>query len=246
MVAPDAEGTVRKEVAMQTVFIKRLGIFLLIAGLCTTGLFAAGGARSTTPTTPSEPEKTPEEEAIDYYNQGIAARDRAWKLEEKAAAEESEAKAAKMRKKVGKSYKAAAGNFERAVRRNPQMFQAFSSLGYALRKTGDYTAALEAYNTALELEPKYTEAIEYRAEAYLGLNRIDDAKQAFEQLMDMNRQHALELLEAMQKWVAEKSTDPGELGAQAVKEFELWIQDRAERSQDMIGHSMPGQNKKDW
>ena len=50
---------------------------------------------------------------------------------------------------------------------------------------------------ALELAPDYGEAIEYRAEAYLGLDRIDDAKKAYMQLFNLDRALADELMEAM-------------------------------------------------
>ena len=52
-------------------------------------------------------------------------------------------------------------------------------MGFAYRKTGDYAKALEMYDKALALQPGFPDAIEYRGEAYLALNRIDDAKQAY-------------------------------------------------------------------
>ena len=64
--------------------------------------------------------------------------------------------------------------FQAAVKKNPALFQAWGSLGYAYRKVGNYPASLEAYGKALEIEPNYTPAIEYRAEAYLALNRLDE------------------------------------------------------------------------
>ena len=39
-------------------------------------------------------------------------------------------------------------------------------------------SAKPLYDEALRLSPAYNEAIEYRGEAYLGLNRIEDAKAA--------------------------------------------------------------------
>jgi cytochrome c-type biogenesis protein CcmH/NrfG len=62
------------------------------------------------------------------------------------------------------------------VRLNPRLHEAFSSLGYAYRKTGDFDQALQAYERALVLAPGYAAAIEYQAEAHLGLNRTTETQ----------------------------------------------------------------------
>ena len=69
-----------------------------------------------------------------------------------------------------------------AIANNPQLHEAYSSLGYALRKTGRFDESIEAYNRALQLNPSYSEAIEYRAEAYLALGRLDEVKAAYMEL----------------------------------------------------------------
>ena len=81
-------------------------------------------------------------------------------------------------------------------------------MGFAYRKTGDYAKALEMYDKALALQPGFPDAIEYRGEAYLGLNRIDDAKQAYLELFASDRKQADILMKAMTDWVAERHTDP--------------------------------------
>ncbi|NIM02149.1 MAG: tetratricopeptide repeat protein, partial [Acidobacteria bacterium] len=155
-------------------------------------------------------------------------RDKAWKLEEKLAASTDPAERAKLTKKIDKSYKSAAASFERAVGKNPMMHEAHSDLGYALRKQGDFEASLAAYNRALEIEPRYAEAIEYRAEAYLALNRLDEAKQAYMQLFKGQSDQAPALLEAMRKWCAERSEDPKGASAEEVEAFASWVSERAE------------------
>ena len=77
------------------------------------------------------------------------------------------------------------------------------------RKLGKYQEALIAYDRALNLKPGYAEAIEYRGHAYLGLNRLDDAKQAYLALFAGNRKLAAQLLAAMQTWVGEHRGNPG-------------------------------------
>ena len=72
---------------------------------------------------------------------------------------------------------------------------------YSQRKLGNYEAALAAYDQALTYSPAYGEAIEYRAEAYLAFNRLDDAKSAYLTLFRDARPLAAQLMATMQKWV---------------------------------------------
>jgi tetratricopeptide (TPR) repeat protein len=51
-----------------------------------------------------------------------------------------------------------------------------------LPQDGDCTRSLTAYDRALSLAPEYAKAIEYRAAAYRGLNRVADAQRAYEWL----------------------------------------------------------------
>lgn len=172
------------------------------------------------------PPTNPADTAAATYERGLKARDKAWELEEElktAAAADRERLAAK----IDKQYEKAARAFRSATEENPEMYQAFSSLGYALRKTGDYDGSLAAYNRALEINPGYAEAIEYRAEAYLGLGRLDAVKDAYMQLFRDDRERADELMTAMKTWVEERSADPGSLDPAAIEEFTTWVEERA-------------------
>jgi tetratricopeptide (TPR) repeat protein len=182
---------------------------------------ASGGSSAASPTAP---EKTPQQLADQYYNEGLVYRDNAWKLEKKLASA-GEADRAKIEKKIRKNYKRAIASYKDALSNNPDRYQAASSLGYALRKTGNYPDALVAYDRALSIEPTYAEAIEYRAEAYLGLNRIDDAKEAYIHLFGSDRGHANELLGAMQEWVV---NEPAGIDAPTLEAFSGWIDEREE------------------
>ena len=177
----------------------------------------------------------PADQAAEAYNRGLERRDRAWKLEERADSSTDIEERSKLSAKAQKEYAKAIRAFRSATEVDPQMHQAFSSLGYALRKTGQYEDSLAAYNEALELEPGYAEAIEYRAEAFLGLNRLAEAKEAYMQLFRDDRERAEELMIAMQRWVEERQTDPGELDPAAIDEFSVWVRDRAEVSGNTAG-----------
>jgi len=196
-------------------------IFLFSVVIAVAPAYSAGGS-SSPPATPSAPVLTPEEEAIELYNLGLKARDKAWKLEEELDAAPSEKLAGKMEKQFEK----AAGKFESAVAKNPLFYQAHSSLGYALRRLGRFDESLAAYDKALELEPNYAEAIEYRAEAYLGLNRVDEAKAAYLELFRSDRERANELFDAMESWLEGRQADAAGLDSTAVEGFAAWLEER--------------------
>lgn len=100
------------------------------------------------------------------------------------------------------AYTNARSQFEAATKADPKLAQAWNGLGYTNRKLGDYETALAAYDEALELRTGYPEATEYRGEAYLALNRIEEAKQAYLDLFAENRELAGKLLESMKVWIA--------------------------------------------
>lgn len=190
-------------------------------------LLAAGG--SSVPTT------DPADQAAEAYNTGIQHRDKAWDLESQSETAPDADQRSKLEAKARKEYGKAIRAFRSATESDPNMHQAFSSLGYALRKTGDYEASLAAYNQALALEPGYAEAIEYRAEAFLGLNRLEEVKGAYMELFRDDRERADELMVAMQKWVDQRRADPQGLGTEAIEEFSLWVEERSQVAGNTAG-----------
>jgi tetratricopeptide (TPR) repeat protein len=105
-------------------------------------------------------------------------------------------------------------------------------MGFAYRKLGDYMKALDMYDRALQLAPNFPDAIEYRGEAYLALNRIDDAKQAYLTLFAMDRKQADMLMKAMVDWVGRRQSDPAGVDPSAVSAFEAWLKERGTVAQE--------------
>ncbi len=206
-------------------------VFALLPG----DLRASGGSPMPRPSggssssgMPAAPPKTPEEQAVDYYNAGLKLRDKALALQKEAAQASNEKDRAKLEKKAQQEFDKAIAQFRKATEKNAMFHEAHSDLGFALRKTGDYPAALQAYDRALSLAPAYTPAVEYRAEAYLGLDRVEDAKQAYMVLFAGDRGRADELLRAMKGWVEERRAAPGSLTPDALQEFSSWVTQREE------------------
>jgi tetratricopeptide (TPR) repeat protein len=205
--------------------------FTLLHGVA----LAAGGSPAPVPRSPgatSSPRLTPEQQAALSYNAGLRHKDKADALAKKAEAETSDArKRARLEASARKEYEKARKDFLAATEKNPGMFQAHGGLGYVHRKLGDHAAALEAYDRALELEPNYTPAIEYRAEAYLGLNRLEEAKSAYMTLFNADRARADELAAAMRAWLEKRRQDAAGLGPETIEDFATWLSQREEIAQ---------------
>ena len=159
------------------------------------------------------PMRSPEEMAIAAYNSGVDHKDKGLKIE----ATSGVAKDAKERAKVD---------------------QAYNGMGFSYRKTGDYAKALEMYDKALTLKPGFPDAIEYRGEAYLGLNRVDDAKQAYLEILAADRKQADTLMAAMQKWIADKTTNPAGVDPAVVSGLETWLKERGEIAKETMAMGM--------
>jgi tetratricopeptide (TPR) repeat protein len=187
---------------------------------------ASGGSRSE-PSAAAE--EAPEQLAMGYYNDGLASRDSAAKLQKKAADPSlTPEKRKKIETKIERAYEQAVKSFTRAVENDPGMFQAWGSLGYARRMTGNYVTAIEAYSTALSLKPDYAEALEYLGEAYLGLRRIEDVQRCHETLAEIDDELATELLSAAHAWIDQRRHDPQGVKVGELDAFERWVGDRLE------------------
>lgn len=186
---------------------------------------ASGGSSGASSGAPAVPAQSPEQLAIEYFNSGLKYRDKAWELEKRA---EDSDKADKLLAKAENQWNKAVNAFRESIDNNPLLHQAHSSLGYAYRKLGRYEESLGAYDRSLELAPGYVEAIEYRAEAYLGLNRLEEVKQAYLDLFRVDRDEAGTLMTAMQSWIEEQQGGGGEVSEQVIEEFSTWVRERSE------------------
>ncbi len=228
--------------------VKKVVAAALLSALLSAPAMASGGSRQPPPPDPmmqgTATPRSPEEQAELFYHQGLKARDKAWKLDKKATAATKAKKREKYERKAIKQFDNAIDSFTEAVRLNPGFYQAHSSLGYALRRTGRLVESLGAYDRALEQNGDYTEAIEYRAEAYLGLDRLEEAKAAYIDLFASDGPRADLLIEAMQAWLVRRQEDPGEVGAEAVGRFATWVGKRLEIARQT--DSLSRLERRDW
>jgi len=172
------------------------------------------------------PQRTPHDMAVDFYNNAERRLDGLTKVHDEMKAATDAQKVAKLQAKIAKGLENAAADFERAVKNDPSLFQAYSELGFTLRKMGKFPESLAAYDKSLSIQPDYSPALEYRAEAYLGLNRIDDARKTYTELFAGDRARADALLIAMKGFVASRRADPAGLDAAQLDAFAKWVEQR--------------------
>ena len=199
----------------------------------------SGSSSMSLPKTNQQQQVTPEQEAVTFYNDGISYRDKAAKLEKEAETEADAGKRQKLEAKAKDKHEDSIKKFVKATEKNPALFQAWGSLGYAYRKVGNYNASLAAYGKALEIQPNYTPAIEYRAEAYLGLNQLDSVKTVYMQLFTMDRPRADELAAAIDKWLEKRKTDPAGLDPAQLQEFSAWAAQRKQLASQVSSVAAP-------
>src|SRR5580765_7836427 len=109
--------------------------FLFAAALLIPALGLASGPSS--PMSPPQQKReplTPEQEAVTLFNDGTEYQEKAAKYEKEAAAEPDAAKKAKLEGKAKDKHEDAIKKFVKATAKNPNLFQAWGSLGYSYRK----------------------------------------------------------------------------------------------------------------
>lgn len=184
------------------------------------------------PARPTVPATLSEESAIDAYNQGYAKIQKADHSQALAAAASSAKEKSEAERAARNYYQEALPHFREAIRLDGVMHEAYTYLGYANRKLGNHAEALEAYGQALRIFPDYTHAIEYQGQAFLGLNRLDEARFNYLRLYALNKGQAAKLLQAMREWV--ESHKGTQLEGVDANDFAEWVARRSELTRDDV------------
>src|SRR5262249_18935184 len=121
--------------------------------------------------------------------------------EDKAATASNDKDRQKQLDKAKDQYDDAVDDYKKAIGYDQTMYQAMNELGYALRKVGNYKDSITAYNMALQVRPNFPQAIEYRAEAYLGLSMYKEVQDSYLALVRDNQDEAAALMRALEAWM---------------------------------------------
>ena len=160
-------------------------------------------------------------EAAAHYSSALTHKKHAWKHEARAADSDNAEKRSRYSDKARKEYVAAIADLGAALKRRPEYYEAATELGYALRKTGDFRKSIGAYNYALGIKPDHFEAVEYRGEAYLAIDQLENAKEDYLTLFRNDPALAADLMTAMDNWVAAQPET-----TVTVLEFTEWVEER--------------------
>jgi tetratricopeptide (TPR) repeat protein len=76
-----------------------------------------------------------------------------------------------------RDYRNAVPLLQQVVQKDPRNADAYNLMGYAIRSSGDPNGSLVYYQQALAIDPRHLGAHEYIGEAYLMLNRPQEAEQ---------------------------------------------------------------------
>jgi tetratricopeptide (TPR) repeat protein len=204
--------------------LQLLSASVLVAAAAMPSAWSAGGGEM--PEIRAPREQTPQDRAKTLYNEGVHDVKKADKFQNSALQLTDAGKKDRAMHDAQAAYSSALAHFQQAAQNDPQMHEAWNYVGYTNRKLGNYDAALTAYEQALTLKPGYPEALEYRGEAFLGLNRISDAQQAYLDLFAGNRALADKLLASMKGWLDSQRAS-ATADATAVSEMDKWIKERS-------------------
>lgn len=178
-----------------------------------------GGGYRAAPTPP--PKVADPTTARKSFNVGFEEYQMTSELESSSVGQTGD-KAKTTQEAVTAGFTRARDKFRAATVDDPKMKEAWNMLGFTSRKLGNYDDSLKAYEVALTLDPNYPEAIEYRAELFLLLGRLADAKDAYASLLKSAPPVAGVLKTSMQDWVKSKKPAPG-VGDAERADFAAWV-----------------------
>jgi tetratricopeptide (TPR) repeat protein len=174
--------------------------------------------------TPS-PEK-PDAAAKKAYNAGMKSLNKAAGYESAAAAATNEDKKNAALEKQNDAYGRALDLFTYALSNQGDMYDAWNNVGYIHLRLGAYNEAIDDYNHTLALKPDLMVAIEHRAEAYVAVDRLDEAKSAYMEVFNHEPKLAEGLLGTMRQWLVAHHENARGMRGSDIEAFDKWVSER--------------------
>ncbi|MGA2187041.1 MAG: hypothetical protein ABSH33_00840 [Steroidobacteraceae bacterium] len=172
------------------------------------------------------PADKPDAAARKAFAAGMKSLAKAKDYASSAAAAQNPDKKANALDKMGDAYNRALDQFTEALSNKGDMYEAWNNVGYIHLRLGAYAESVDDYDHTLKLKPDLLEAVEHRGEAFLGVDRLQDAKAAYMDLFNHARPLADDLMSAMQKWLTDHRSNANGMRASDVAEFDKWLQER--------------------
>lgn len=129
--------------------------------------------------------------------------------------------------KANDNYTRALDQFTEALSNKGDMYEAWKYVGFVHLQLGAYAESVDDFNHAVAIKADADmETVEGRAEAYLGVDRLVDAKSAYMDLFNHQRDRADQLMAAMQKWLADHRANANGMRVAELDAFDKWLQER--------------------
>jgi tetratricopeptide (TPR) repeat protein len=187
----------------------------------------SGGRTQQGPEMPSTPiEVKPDKAASKAYAAGMKSMQKAHELEETIAKATDPDKKAKASSKLDDTYGRALEEFTEVLRNKNDMYDAWNKIGFIHLHFGAYRESIDDYNHALALKPDLSEAIQHRGEAFMGTDRLDEAKAAYMDLFFHARPLADQMMVTMQAWLQSHRASANGMRAADIDAFDKWLQER--------------------
>ena len=168
----------------------------------------------------------PDAAAKKAFKAGLKALNRALELEDLATKTTDPDKKAAAVEKSGDQYNKALDEFTVVISNQGDRVEAWNYASYIHLRLGAFNEAIDDYNHTLALKPDLLEAIEHRAEAYMAVDRLDDAKAAYLDLFNHARPLADQLIAVMQKWLDSHRAATNGISTTTIDAFGQWVQER--------------------
>lgn len=176
---------------------------------------------------PSTPQtEKPDAAAKKAFKAGMKSLGKARELEEAAAKATNPDKKADAMDKVGDTYNRALDQFTEALSNKGDMVEAWDNVGYIHLRLGAYNESIDDYNHALALKADLLDAVEGRGEAYMAVDRLEQAQAAYMDLFNHSRPLADQLMASMQKWLESHRAAANGMRAADIESFGKWLQER--------------------
>jgi tetratricopeptide (TPR) repeat protein len=183
-----------------------------------------GPPQDALPSTPTV--EKPDAAAKKAYNAGVKSLNKVREYEEVAAKATNPDKKATALDKASDAYGKALDQFTEALSNKGDMVEAWNNVGYIHLRLGAYRESIDDYNHTLALNPDLLEAVEHRGEAYVAVDRLEDAKAAYMNLFNHQRPLADQLMISMQKWLEGHRAAANGMRAADIDSFDKWLQER--------------------
>jgi tetratricopeptide (TPR) repeat protein len=175
---------------------------------------------------PSVSTEKPDAAAKKAYAAGVKALNKAHEFEDAAAKAPNPDKKGVESDKANDAYGKALDKFTEALSNKGDMVEAWNGAGYVHLRLGAFSESIDDYNHALRLNSELLEAVEHRAEAYMAVDRVDEAKAAYMDLFNHDRALADQLMTTMQSWLDRHRTAANGMRPADIDAFGKWLQER--------------------